>query len=714
MEGSSQSATASDPRPDFFQDRILPSLERVGPALRAPGYAGWVLAAVLACIAYAAFAGGATTIPEQSRTEYGIAAALLLAGLGLASGTLGAARSPLAWAGVGLLALFAFYSALSVGWSIAPDQGWLAANRAASYAALVAVVLVAAPAVRRAPELAIASLTALVVAVALYALAGKLLPTVSIGPVDFDQTEIFARLREPLGYWNALGLLFVIATPGCIWAASDRSRSRRLRIGALCVLTLLLVATALTLSRGAVVALVVAVAVLVAAAPGPERLRRLATAGAGVLGAIPTVALAFSLDPLTRDNVIASDRELEGAIVFVVLLVSLAAVAGLGSVLISAEGRVGWSAERSRKTWRALAGTAIALVLAGLVALAISGPSKEWNEFRESATVTANDPGRLLSSSGSNRWSWWNEAEGAFFDRPVAGWGAGSFPLIHDRYRESVTQVRSAHDVPLQFLAEGGLIGALIALGGLGLLGAAAVRTTLRSSGREREARLVLCAIAAAWAVHCLYDWDWEIPAVTLPALAAAAIAATPFGGTRAWFDPPPKRGGTRRKAKPGLAVPVAAASALLAAAIAVSAALPAAAEDKRLEAQAEAEAAGTDPEAIKDAAQKAELARRLNPLDEQALFVAADLQVRLVQIGKAQELLFEAARVQPDNYRVWDRLVEAENALGDYRLASIAVQKRIEAEPLSFATDPEKSAGLLFVSEVPAQLSPTAFGTPP
>jgi tetratricopeptide (TPR) repeat protein len=160
--------------------------------------------------------------------------------------------------------------------------------------------------------------------------------------------------------------------------------------------------------------------------------------------------------------------------------------------------------------------------------------------------------------------------------------------------------------------------------------------------------------------------------------------------------------------------VPVAAASALLAAALAVSSALPAAAEDRRLEAQAEAEAAGTDVEALKDAAQKAELARRLNPLDEQALFVAADLQVRLGQIGKAQELLFEAARVQPDNYRVWDRLVEAENALGDYRLASIAVQKRIEAEPLSFAEDPEKSAGFLFISEVPSQLSPTAFGTPP
>src|SRR4029078_9148330 len=92
--------------------------QRAVPLLRRPGYAGWLLALVLACSAYAVFASGATWIPEASRVEVGIAVGVLLAGLGLASGELGAARSPLAWAGAAVLALYALFSAISVPWSI--------------------------------------------------------------------------------------------------------------------------------------------------------------------------------------------------------------------------------------------------------------------------------------------------------------------------------------------------------------------------------------------------------------------------------------------------------------------------------------------------------------------------------------------------------------------------------------------------------------------
>ena len=57
---------------------------------------------------------------------------------------------------------------------------------------------------------------------------------------------------------------------------------------------------------------------------------------------------------------------------------------------------------------------------------------------------------------------------GGFADRPVIGHGAGSFPLTHLAYRENAIQVRNAHSVPLEFLSETGLIGAALALGGLG------------------------------------------------------------------------------------------------------------------------------------------------------------------------------------------------------------------------------------------------------
>ena len=96
-----------------------------------------------------------------------------------------------------------------------------------------------------------------------------------------------------------------------------------------------------------------------------------------------------------------------------------------------------------------------------------------------------------------------------------------------------------------------------------------------RSAGVERSARLVLVAAAAAWSAHSLYDWDWEIPAVTLPALIALCAAAAP--SPRGLAPPRPLRGAP--------ALLAGAAAALAAAAIATSAALPALSQGERLQA---------------------------------------------------------------------------------------------------------------------------------
>lgn len=682
------------------------------PALAAPGFAGWTLALVLACVTYAAFAGAATAIPEESRVQVGLAAAVLLAALGLASGALGVARSPLAWAGAGLLALFALYSTLSLTWSIAPDLSWLAANRAAEYAVLVTVVLIAAPSLPRAPKLAVAGLTGLAVVVALYALGGKLLPTLSVGPVDLDHASLFARLRAPLGYWNALGLLMVMASPACIWVAADRAREPWLRITALLVLELLLVTAALAISRGAVVALAVVIAVMVGA--GPDRLRRLAVVGVALAAAAPAVAFEFSRDRLTQDGISAADRAGDGVLLAFILAVSMLALAGFALWALSAENEANWGPEQTGLAWRMIAAVAVAATLLGVLGLASSergltgSVSHQWDQFRTSAPLP-NQPERLVSTSSSNRWTWWSEAAGAFSDRPVAGWGAGSFPLLHNRYRSHPAQVRSAHSVPLQFLAEGGLIGAGLALAGLSLLGAAGVRTMRRSSGTERGARLALLAAGAAWAVHSLYDWDWEIPGVTLAALAAIAIAAAPPEGARVWPGTP-RRWRSRAKTGPALGVPLAILGALLAMALATSAALPAVSQEKHLDAQVKAGEAGADTAQVEDALSMALLAHKLNPLDTEALFVAADLEARLGNRARSEELDLEAARLEPDDVRVWERLLQS----GRANVLKIAVQKRIETDPLTFALNPFEVAGLRYSAEVPPQLSPTAFGTPP
>ena len=91
---------------------------------------------------------------------------------------------------------------------------------------------------------------------ALYALGGKVAPWLSIpGLIDLDQTADFSRLRAPLGYWNALGLVCVLAGPIAVRTAADPDASPRLSTFSLVALVLLLVTLGLTYSRGGILAL---------------------------------------------------------------------------------------------------------------------------------------------------------------------------------------------------------------------------------------------------------------------------------------------------------------------------------------------------------------------------------------------------------------------------------------------------------------------------
>jgi O-antigen ligase len=82
-----------------------------------------------------------------------------------------------------------------------------------------------------------------------------------------------------------------------------------------------------------------------------------------------------------------------------------------------------------------------------------------------------------------------------------------------------------AHSLYFETLGELGLVGGLL----LGLFIFAVAAGTV-AAARARPDDLVLPAAAAAmaaFAVHAGVDWDWELPAVTLPALLLAAAAVT-------------------------------------------------------------------------------------------------------------------------------------------------------------------------------------------
>jgi O-antigen ligase len=174
----------------------------------------------------------------------------------------------------------------------------------------------------------------------------------------------------------------------------------------------------------------------------------------------------------------------------------------------------------SRGAWLALgAGLAAALAhergrlapFAGLLAVAAAGG------FATIIARAADIPG--------DRPEYWRVAWQQVEANPELGSGAGTFQLYWLLYRPIESNVRDAHSLYLETLAELGPVGLALLLVALAIPLVAAVRT--------RAHPLVGAAAGAyvAFLVHAGLDWDWEMPAVTLAGLfcgSALLVTARP------------------------------------------------------------------------------------------------------------------------------------------------------------------------------------------
>jgi hypothetical protein len=98
----------------------------------------------------------------------------------------------------------------------------------------------------------------------------------------------------------------------------------------------------------------------------------------------------------------------------------------------------------------------------------------------------------------------------------VLGSGAGSWGRYWLRERPVTQPARDAHSLFLETVAEVGPLGLALILLAVAAPVAAAVQT--------RANLLTPAALGpfAAYAAHAAQDWDWELPAATVPALACA------------------------------------------------------------------------------------------------------------------------------------------------------------------------------------------------
>jgi tetratricopeptide (TPR) repeat protein len=455
-----------------------------------------------------------------------------------------------------------------------------------------------------------------------WALAGKVFPGL------YEDGGRIARLRAPVEYWNALALLFAMGLPLALWLAR--------RALASVFLFALVVGLLLTYSRSGLVAAVLAVALWLAL--DSRRLEAVAAVAAAVPLGTAVALWAFRQPGLTADGQPLDVRESAGAKFGVALLLGAVAAYGLGLLLPRFLERL---PTQSLLRWGGRAAAVLALAVL-VVAFIRAGDLADWveaqaDEFANPPTeLVTQESGRLTSVSSNNRWNWWREAWTAFEDEPVWGNGAGSFALSHRLLREDQLRVLEPHSEPLQFLAETGLVGALLAAGAVGAAAVAVRRTMARVGADERAATLALAIGLVVYLAHSLVDWDWDFLAVSVPAFAVLGVLVG--------------AGGEVVRARASLLWPVAAGLLSLAAAYSLFA--PWAAE-RRVAAAYEQLGEGEAGAAVDTAGQ----AHALNPLSLEPLFARASALAAQGRTEDARRDLVEAVDLQPLNPDAWYEL---------------------------------------------------------
>lgn len=135
-----------------------------------------------------------------------------------------------------------------------------------------------------------------------------------------------------------------------------------------------------------------------------------------------------------------------------------------------------------------------------------------------------------LADVGTDRFDYWLVAADQLAARPLAGEGTASFRVAWLRERDIRGGAADAHSLYLETAGELGIVG-------LALLGAFVAGVALaarRVLAADRALAAGPCAALAVLAFHAGLDWDWELPALALPALLLAGALVACADGAEA------------------------------------------------------------------------------------------------------------------------------------------------------------------------------------
>jgi hypothetical protein len=717
LPGSSDGRARPGPR--IARGRWLGRAEACWPTL--------LIAAILCFVAFVA--GGGLNLSDMTTVELALtlgsgaiaAAAVLLGPAGL--------RAYGAWP-LALLIAFTALTALSVVWSVQPDDSFKDAGRMLAYCGVFGTAIVLARTVPARWPAVLGGIVLAAVIVCGYALLTKVFPD------QLDAGDIYSRLRAPYSYWNAIGLTAAMGAIGCMWLGARRSGHALLSALAYPAMGLMLLTLMLAYSRGALVALVLGLALWLCIVPLRLRGAAILISGAVLAGAV--VAWDFSTHALNTDNVELAARTSAGHRLGALIVVMLVLLTLVGLAFGFWTGRNAPSIISRRRAGALLLSLLAAVVLAGAGALAAShrGFTGSISHGLHSLTdphaaVPSNTPGRL-TAVGSVRARYWNEALKVFKAHPALGAGAEGYATARLRYRTETLDVRHAHGYIVQTLADLGVVGLVLTLMLLLVWMSAAGRSThpfnrrwtswatlrgwldragsggyptwrrLTVAGRpapytaERVAMLSMLCLVVVFGIHSLADWTWYVPGNACVALLCAGWLAGrgPLSTSDASVNgsarvPPARSSGLRERLTPSALGPL---RLSIAAAIVVGALLAAWAQwQPQRSADASQQALAQLARNPHQALASAQTAVSRDPLSAQALFTLSAVQQASGAPALARATLQRAVRLQPSNPQTWLTLGEYDLTRNP-RAALHELEAAIYLNPQSVA--PEAIAG--------------------
>ena len=487
---------------------------------------------------------------------------------------------------LGGLAAVAGWTALSTIWSLSVPRTMLDLERDVAYVAVGAALLLCR---RRDDVRLMTALCAGLVLVALYGLGSYF----ATHPVP-DATQGYLLFR-PVGYANAFGGLVAMALPLCYAFAAQGKRA--LAAVAAASANVLLVALYLTQNRAGYLALAVALVVWLVRTNARARAAAttivLSTPGVLGVGALAALRVFDTSRPAGDVHLL---RIGAGLGVAGIALASAALSLRLPALSLSQRAGV-------RATWicGSVAGLALVLGLADL----------------------------------GNRAQYWRAAWIAFRRHPLLGTGGGTFDEQWLRYRTSGLSVHDAHNLYLETLSELGVVGlaALLVLLALPIV----------ASRRNRDPLLTACVASyVVFLVHAGFEWDWEMPVVTIAGLTLASILVR--------SRPHPRDLAVRGAGRLTGTVSAAALATVVAVALVGNTAVTA----------AERQISNGD---VQQAGVEALRARTLLPWSPEPWLVLADVRARSHDPGGSRAALAAAVARDGADWTMWFRLAAASHA---------------------------------------------------